>query len=106
MKSPSYAVDLGRPYNSLFEFQVVHRYVFTVVSKKVLFRPVFLKLFCSIAPFSLSKHRCRPPSMIKQTQGIIFKEFCLEIDTYHDPQFGVIEVLGDLHKASKYWETF
>ena len=31
MMSPSNAVDLGRPCNSLFEFQVVHRYVFTVV---------------------------------------------------------------------------
>jgi len=31
MMSPSDAVDLGRPCNSLFEFQVVHRYVFTVV---------------------------------------------------------------------------
>jgi len=29
--SPSNAVDLGRPCNSLFEFQVVNRYVFTVV---------------------------------------------------------------------------
>jgi len=29
--SPSDAVDLGYPYNSLFEFQVVHRYVFIVV---------------------------------------------------------------------------
>jgi len=29
--SPSGAVDLGRLCNSLFEFQVVHRYVFTVV---------------------------------------------------------------------------
>jgi len=25
MMSPGHAVDLGRPYNSLFEFQVVHR---------------------------------------------------------------------------------
>jgi len=31
MMSPSNAVDLGRPYNSLFEFQVAHRYGFTVV---------------------------------------------------------------------------
>jgi len=31
MMSPSDAVDLGRPCHSLFEFQVVHRYVFTVV---------------------------------------------------------------------------
>jgi len=54
MMSPSNAVDLGCPYNSLFEFQVVLRYVFIVVSKIVLFRPVFLKLFCSITPFSLS----------------------------------------------------
>jgi len=30
-KSPSDADDLGRPCNSLFEFQVVHRYVFMVV---------------------------------------------------------------------------
>jgi len=29
--SPSDAVDLGRPCNRLFEFQVVHRYVFIVV---------------------------------------------------------------------------
>jgi len=29
--SLSDAVDLGRPCNSLFEFQVVHRYVFIVV---------------------------------------------------------------------------
>jgi len=29
--SPSDAVDLGRSCNRLFEFQVVHRYVFTVV---------------------------------------------------------------------------
>jgi len=29
--SPSDAVDLGRPCNSLFEFQVVPRYIFTVV---------------------------------------------------------------------------
>jgi len=28
MMSPSDAVDPGRPRNSLFEFQVVHRYVF------------------------------------------------------------------------------
>jgi len=63
---------------------------------------VFLKLFCSIALFSLSTHCCRPSSLIKQTQGGIFKEFYLEIDTYHGPQFGVIDVLNDLHKASKY----
>jgi len=31
MNSPSYAVDLGRPCNSLFVFQVVHLYVFIVV---------------------------------------------------------------------------
>jgi len=31
MISPSDAGDLGRPCNSLFEFQVLHRYVFTVV---------------------------------------------------------------------------
>jgi len=29
--SPSDAVDLGRPCNSEFEFQVSHWYVFTVV---------------------------------------------------------------------------
>jgi len=29
--SPSDADDLGRPCNNLFEFQVVHRYVFIVV---------------------------------------------------------------------------
>jgi len=28
---PSDAVDLGRPCNILFEFQVVHQYVFIVV---------------------------------------------------------------------------
>jgi len=37
---------------------------------------------------------------------LYFEEFYFEIDTYHDPQFGVIEVLGGLNKASKYWETF
>jgi len=31
MMSPCDAVDLGRPCNSLFEFQVAHRYVFIVV---------------------------------------------------------------------------
>jgi len=31
MMSPSNANDLGRPCNSLFEFQVVHRYVFIMV---------------------------------------------------------------------------
>jgi len=31
MISPSDADDLDRPCNSLFEFQVVHRYVFMVV---------------------------------------------------------------------------
>jgi len=31
MMSPSYPADLGSPCNSLFEFQVVHRYVFIVV---------------------------------------------------------------------------
>jgi len=31
MMSSSDAVDLARPSNSLFEFQVVHRYVFKVV---------------------------------------------------------------------------
>jgi len=31
MMSPNDAVDLGRPCNSLFEFQVVHRCVFIVV---------------------------------------------------------------------------
>jgi len=31
MMSPSDAVNLGRPCTSLFEFQVVHRYVFVVV---------------------------------------------------------------------------
>jgi len=30
MMSPSDAIDLGRPCKSLFEFQVIHRYVFTV----------------------------------------------------------------------------
>jgi len=31
MMSSNDAVDLARPCNSLFEFQVVHRYVFKVV---------------------------------------------------------------------------
>jgi len=31
MISPSDADDLGRPCNSLFEIQVIHRYVFVVV---------------------------------------------------------------------------
>jgi len=31
MMSPGEVVDLGRPYNSLFEFQVDLRYVFIVV---------------------------------------------------------------------------
>jgi len=31
MISPSDAVDLGRPCNNLFEFQVVHQHVFIVV---------------------------------------------------------------------------
>jgi len=31
MMSPNDAVDLGRPCNSLFEFQVVHRCVFIMV---------------------------------------------------------------------------
>jgi len=31
MMRQSAADDLGRPCNSLFEFEVVHRYVFTVV---------------------------------------------------------------------------
>jgi len=31
MMKPSDAVDLGRPCNSLFDFQVVYRYVFIVV---------------------------------------------------------------------------
>ena len=34
-------------------------------------RPVFIKRFCSIAPFSLSTHLFRPPSLIKQTH-IVF----------------------------------
>jgi len=29
--SPSDGVNLGRPYISLFELQVVHRYIFIVV---------------------------------------------------------------------------
>jgi len=74
-----------------------------ILSKILSFRPVFLKLFCSIAPFSLSTHLFRPPSLVKQTQGSIFQLFYFEIN---DLQFGVIEVLGHLHKASKYWETF
>jgi len=27
-----------------------------------------------------------------------------EIDAHHDPQFSAMDVLGGLHKASKYWE--
>ena len=46
------------------------------------FRPraVFLKHFCFIAPFSLWTHRCHSTSLIKQTQGSIFKEFYLKKD--------------------------
>ena len=36
------------------------------------------QLFYSIAPFPLSTHRFRPPSLIKQTQGSKFKEFYLK----------------------------
>jgi len=32
----------------------------------------------------------------------LFKEF----DTYHGPQFSVMNVLGGLHEAWKNWETF
>ena len=39
---------------------------------------MFPKLFCSIAPFALSTHRCLSPSLIKKTQGSIFKEFYLK----------------------------
>ena len=39
---------------------------------------VFLKLFSSIAPFSLSARRFRPPSLIKQTQGSRFKGLYLQ----------------------------
>jgi len=39
-------------------------------------------------------------------KGSIFKQFYSEIDTYHGPQFSVIEVLGNLHKTLKYLETF
>jgi len=41
-------------------------------------KPVFLKLFYSIATFSLSTRRFRPPSLMKQTQGKKFKEFYLK----------------------------
>jgi len=41
-------------------------------------KPVFLKLFYSIATFSLSTRRFRPPSLMKQTQGSKFKEFYLK----------------------------
>jgi len=34
---------------------------------------VFLKIFCSSAPFSLLTHRCRSPSLIKQTRGSILR---------------------------------
>jgi len=40
-------------------------------------KAVFLKLFYSIAPFSLSTHRFRLPNLTKQPQGSEFKEFCL-----------------------------
>ena len=39
---------------------------------------MFLKLFYSIAPFSLSTRRFRPPNLIKQTQGSKLKEFYLK----------------------------
>jgi len=39
---------------------------------------VLLKHFYSIAPFSLSTRRFRPPSLEKQTQGSRFKEFYLK----------------------------
>jgi len=39
---------------------------------------VFLKLFCSIAPFSLSTRRCGPQATTTKTQGSIFKEFYLK----------------------------
>jgi len=39
--------------------------------------PVFLKLFYSIAPLSLSTRRFRSPSLIKQTQDSKFKDFYL-----------------------------
>ena len=41
-------------------------------------KPVFLKLFYSIAPFSHSTRHFRPPSLIKQTQCSKFKEFYLK----------------------------
>jgi len=37
---------------------------------------------------------------------VFLKNFFKEIDTYHGPQFSVMDVLGGLHKALKYWETF
>jgi len=40
---------------------------------------------------------------MQHTQGSIFKRLLFkEIDTYHDPQLNVMDVLGGLHKASKY----
>jgi len=57
-------------------------------------------------PFSLSTHGYWPPCLMQHTQGSIFKRLLFkEIDTYHDPQLNVMDVLGGLHKASKYWET-
>jgi len=49
-----------------------------------LFTAVFLKLFYSFTPFSLSTRHFRSPSLIKQTQGSKFKEFYLNkvLNTY------------------------
>ena len=46
MMSPSDAIKLARPCNSLFEFQVVHRYVFIVI----LFKSGVPKLSLAIYP--------------------------------------------------------
>jgi len=54
------------------------RRVLSLIEQDSWIRPVFLQLFYSIAPFSLSKRRFRPPSLLKQTQGSKFKEFYLK----------------------------
>ena len=45
------------------------------------FNALLFKPFSSIAPFSLSAYHCRPPSLIKKTQGGIFEEFYFRIPT-------------------------
>jgi len=83
---------------------VVNRAYLRNASGVVATIPVFLKRFCSIAPVSLSTHRCRPPSLINQTKGSIFKELYLKksIRIIHGPQYSVMDVLGAVHTVSKY----